>query len=234
MKNPLQNLASLARHNMRIIFGGKFFYFVLAASVFFLVFGAVIAFNESEIRQSTIYGLLSLPAILLVFYPSVYGIQNDADQGTLEIIFGIPDYRYRVWLTRFLMILVLTFFLLIPFAGIAHVTLMSFPLFRMTGQLMVLVVFVSTLGFCLSSIVINGNATAVIIVVIGLVFLILGDSMSESKWNILLNPFKEPDTINQIVWMEIIRHNRFFMLLASLVFLLLALLNLQNREKFLR
>ncbi len=61
-----------------------------------------------------IYGLLAFPAILLVFFPSVFGIQSDADQRTLEIIFGIPDYRYKVWLVRYLMILVLVFLLLFP------------------------------------------------------------------------------------------------------------------------
>ncbi|HDR67431.1 MAG TPA: hypothetical protein ENN61_00105 [Bacteroidaceae bacterium] len=231
--NILNNLIKLASYNMRIIFGGRFVYFVLSAFIFFLVFGAILAFNQNEISLSTIYGLLSLPAILLVFYPSVFGIQSDADQGTLEIIFGIPNYRYKVWLVRFVMVLLLTFILLIPFTGIAHYALISVPLFEMTGQLMVLVFFTSTLGFCISTIIKNGNASAVIIVIIGLIFLMLNDTLSESKWNILLNPFKAPGNMNEIVWMEIIRHNRIFMIISGIVFLLLGLLNLQNREKFL-
>jgi len=219
---------------MRIIFGGKFIYFILAAFIFFLVFGIIIALDSGEMHMEDIYGLLAFPAILLVFFPSVFGIQSDADQRTLEIIFGVPDYRYKVWLVRYIMILVLVFFLMFPFAGLAWWALMSFPVLPMILHLMVLVLFASALGFCLSTIVKNGNATAVIMVILGLFFLILSDELYESKWNIFLNPFNTPRDMNDIVWREIIRQNRLIMGIGSLVLLLLGLLNLQQREKFLR
>lgn len=227
------NLTSLARYNMRIIFGGKFVYFILAAFIFFLIFGTIMAF-QTDIGIEDIYGILAFPAILLVFYPTAYGIQNDADQRTLEIIFGIPDYRFKVWLLRFIMVLFVAFVLLFPFAGITYYTLLSFPVFKMVIQLMALVLFTSTLGFALSTLVKNGNAAAVIMVILGLAFLILDDSMARSKWNVFLNPFLTAGSLNDIVWQEIIRQNRIFMIITSLVFLLLGLLNLQNREKFLR
>jgi len=234
VKNTLRNILSLARYNMRIVFGGKFVYFVLAAFLFYLVIGTISAFDETNYRMNDVYGLLILPAILLVFYPSAFGIQSDADQRTLEIIFGIPDYRYKVWLVRIIMVLIIVFVLLFPFAALAHYILVSIPVFKMVLQLMVLVFFTSTLGFCVSTLTRSGNATAVIMVVFGLVFLILTDSLYWSKWNIFLNPFNNPDHINELVWVETVRQNRIIMLIASLVFLLIGLLNLQQREKFLR
>ena len=229
----IKNTYSLARYNMRIIFGGKFIYFILAAFIFFLVFGIILALDSGDIEMEDVYSLLAFPAILLVFFPSVFGIQSDADQQTLEIIFGIPDYRYKVWLVRYLMILLLVFLLLFPFAGLAYYALISFPVLRMILHLMVLVVFVSSLGFSLSTMVRNGNATAVIMVVIGLALLILADALEGSKWNIFLNPFNIPRNINEIVWQETIRQNRIIMGIGSLVLILLGLLNLQRREKFL-
>ena len=233
-RSTIQNTISLARYNMKIIFGGKFVYFILAAFIFFLVFGTISALESSDMSIDEVYSLLGFPAILLVFFPSVFGIQSDADQRTLEIIFGIPDYRYKVWLVRYLMILVLVFFLLFPFAGLAYYALLSFPVLKMILQLMVLVFFVSALGFSLSTIVRNGNATAVIMVILGLFLLILADELDESKWNIFLNPFRTPGDLNEIVWREIIRQNRIIMGIASVVLILLGLLNLQRREKFLR
>lgn len=230
----LHNIYSLSRHNLKIIFGGKFVYFILAALIFFLLFGTITALDSNVMELSDVYGLIAFPAILLVFYPVVFGIQGDADQRTLEIIFGIPDYRYKVWLVRYVMILLLVFALLFPFTALAHWALVSTPIIRMILQLMVLVVFVSALGFCISTIVKNGNASAVIMVILGLVFLILSDELDESKWNIFLNPFNTPGNINEIVWQETIRQNRIIMGISSLVLLLLGLLNLQNREKFLR
>jgi hypothetical protein len=190
--------------------------------------------DSSELEISDVYGLIAFPAILLVFYPSVFGIQSDADQRTLEIIFGIPDYRYKVWLFRYAMILVLVFVLLIPFSMLAHWALISFPVIRMILQLMVLVFFISALGFCVSTIVKNGNATAVIMVIFGLLFLILSDELDYSKWNLFLNPFDNPYQINDIVWRETIRQNRIIMGITAIVLLMLGLLNLQQREKFLK
>ena len=233
-RSIIRNTYSLARYNMKIIFGGKFIYFILAAFIFFLVFGTIMALDTNEMQMEDIYGILAFPAILLVFFPSVFGIQSDADQRTLEIIFGIPDYRYKVWLVRYIMILLLVFVLLFPFAGLAWYALMSFPVLPMILHLMVLVLFTSALGFCLSTILKNGNATAVIMVILGLFFLILADELDESKWNMFLNPFSTPRNLNDIVWKEIIRQNRLIMGISSLVLLLLGLLNLQQREKFLR
>jgi ABC-type uncharacterized transport system permease subunit len=71
-------------------------------------------------------------------------------------------------------------------------------------------------------------------VVLGLVFLILSDELEYSKWNIFLNPFRTPDSVNEFVWNETIRQNRIIMAISSIVLLLLGLFNLQNREKFLR
>jgi len=219
---------------MKIIFGGKFIYFVLAAFIFFLVFGTIMALDGGNLDMEEVYGLLAFPAILLIFFPSVFGIQSDADQRTLEIIFGIPDYRYKVWLVRYIMILLLAFLLLFPFAGLAYYALLSFPIVKMILHLMVLVFFISALAFCLSTLVRNGNATAVILVIIGLALLILAEPLYESKWNIFLNPFRIPRDLNEIVWREIIRQNRIFMGIGSVVLILLGLLNLQRREKFLR
>ena len=233
-RSTIQNTISLARYNMKIIFGGKFVYFILAAFIFFLVFGIILALEGGDMLMEDIYGLLGFPAILLVFFPSVFGIQSDADQRTLEIIFGIPDYRYKVWLIRYLMILVLAFLLLFPFAGLAYYALISFPIMKMILHLMVLVLFVSALAFCISTIVRNGNATAVIMVLIGLALLILTDEIYESKWNMFLNPFNTHRNLNEIIWEETVRQNRIIMGIGSLVFILLGLLNLQRREKFLR
>jgi hypothetical protein len=234
LRSSIQNTISLARYNMKIIFGGKFVYFILAAFIFFLVFGIIIALEENNMSIDEVYGLLGFPAILLVFFPSVFGIQSDADQRTLEIIFGIPDYRYKVWLVRYLMILLLVFMLLFPFAGLAYYALISFPILKMVLQLMVLVIFISSMGFCISTLVRNGNATAVIMVILGLALLILADELDESKWNVFLNPFDMPRNLNAIVWQEIIRQNRIIMGIGSVVLILIGLLNLQQREKFLR
>jgi hypothetical protein len=232
--NEFDNLLKLVRYNLRIIFGGRFILFVFAAFAFFILFGTTMALNAQSVEMENIYNLLTFPAILLVFYPTVFGIQRDADLRTLEIIFGIPNYRFKVWFLRLLLVFVISFCLLFPFALLAHLLLISIPIFTMVSQLTVLLIFVGTFGFCLSTIIKNGNGTAVVLIVAGLILMVISESIQKSMWNVFLNPYDIPSDMNEILWREIIYKNRIFLFSASVFFILTGLLNLQQREKFIR
>ena len=73
INSSLRNLYNLSRYNMKIIFGGKFIYFILAALVVFLLFGTIIAFDSHEMNIDEIYGLIAFPGILLL--PSRMNLQ---------------------------------------------------------------------------------------------------------------------------------------------------------------
>ena len=102
MKDWLINQAIMIRYNLKIIFAGRFIWFLLAAFAFFLFFAIQTVMNRGILSEGIVYNLLIFPGILLIFYPSVFGIQNDDDSRMLEILFGIPNYRYKVWLVRLL------------------------------------------------------------------------------------------------------------------------------------
>ena len=82
-----------------------------------------------------------VPCVLLVFYPAVFGIQNDEDSRILEILFGIPDYKYKVWGVRLLMIYVAIFVILIVFSWLATLLLYPVNLLEMSAQLMFPILF---------------------------------------------------------------------------------------------
>ena len=78
LKNSLDLAARMSRYNIKIVFANKFVYFLLAAFVFFLGITAIIFFSsDSDPDASDVYNLLLFPGILLVFYPTAFGIQND-------------------------------------------------------------------------------------------------------------------------------------------------------------
>ena len=132
------------------------------------------------------------PCLLLIFYPAVFGIQNDEDSRILEILFGIPDYRYKVWGVRLLMIYVVIFAILIVFSYIAILLLYPINPFEMSLQLMFPVLFFGNLTFMFSTITRSGNGTAVLMIIIGIVLMFFSNmnSIERSFWNILLNPFR--------------------------------------------
>ena len=174
------------------------------------------------------------PCVLLVFYPAVFGIQNDEDSRILEILFGIPDYKYKVWGVRLLMIYVAVFVILVVFSWLA--TLLLYPVnpLEMSAQLMFPILFFGNLAFMFSTITRSGNGTAVLMIIIGIALLIFSNTplIERSFWNILLNPFSIPHNFLPVIWEGIIIKSRIFLLAASIIWMLIGLLNLQKREKF--
>ena len=216
----------MVRYNLKIIFAGKFVWFLLAAFVFFAFFMFQMAWDRVEINEESIYYLLFFPCMLLIFYPVVFGIQNDEDSRMLEIIFGIPDYRYKVWGVRMLMVYVADYVILLLFALLARWLLYPVPVFEMAAQLLFPMLFFGNLAFLFSTLTRSGNATAVIMIVLGLLFFIFMNAVD------LINPFSRPREMHPLVWQSTILKSRLFLTVGGIVFLLAGLLNLRRREKF--
>ncbi len=232
----LYNIADLVyrmiSYNLKIIFANKFYWF-LAGSLFFYLGISVIYVLENEVsRASDLYEVFIISGLLLVFYPSVFGIQNDQDARTLEILFGIPDYRYKVWLIRIFMIFLMAFVIMIFFTWLSSLIIVDFQFLRMSLQVMVPVLFLGMMAFMLSTVIRNGNGTAVVMIIFAFFFLILSDPLRKSQWNIFLNPFNTPYDVNETTWAIITLRNRIIQISATLLCLLSALYFLQKREKF--
>jgi hypothetical protein len=222
----------MIRYNFRIIFGGRFIWFLLAAFTFFVFIHVTNALNGKNFDEKYIYDCLLFTTILLIFYPMAFGIQNDVDAGILEILFGIPDYRYKVWLVRIILIFALVALILTGFTALSHFLLTPVNVLEMTAQVMFPVFFIGSMAFMLSTIIKNGNGTAVVMVIFGVLAFIFSESISRSMWNIFLNPFNIGQNTNVMIWEGIVNQNRVFLVVGGLVFILYGLFNLQKREKF--
>ena len=232
IKNELIIATRMVRYNLKIIFANKFIWFLISAFAFFAFISIQSVLNGENIVDGTIYNLLIFPGILLIFYPSAFGIQNDDDSRMLEILFGIPNYRYKVWLVRLIMIYVLIFIIINLFAAVASVLLFKVNIFEMSYQLMYPIVFMGSMAFMFSTLIKNGNGTAVVMVLLGVALIILSEAVERTQWNVFLNPFEIPENMNQVIWQGIISKNRIFLGVGMVVFILYGLFNLQKREKF--
>lgn len=234
LKQIIYLVPKLVKYNMKIIFAGKFFWFLLAAFAIFGFFMFQNAWNRNEASEAAIYSMLMFPSLLLVFYPTVFGVQNDEDSRILEILFGIPNYKYKVWGIRLLMIYLIVFVILLVFSYAG--TLLLYPVneLEMTVQLMFIVLFFGNLAFMFSTITRSGNGTAVIVIILGIVLLFITsmDELGNSFWNIFLNPFAVPRNFHPFIWEGVVIKSRIFLFIGSIVWLLIGFLNLQKREKF--
>jgi len=219
-------------YNLRIIFANKFIWFLAGAVAFYLGLSVIYVLSNDVSRMKDLYGVFLFSGILLVFYPAVFGIQNDQDARTIEILFGIPDYRYKVWLVRIILIFVIATLIMLLFTFLSNILIIKFNFLEVTVQVMMPVIFLGMMAFMLSTVIRNGNGTAVVMMIFGLFFLILQDPLRKSQWNVFLNPFNPAYDVNETTWALITLKNRIILFTGSIIFLLAALLNLQKREKF--
>lgn len=207
-------------------------YFIFSAIGFYILTVGLNMLSNSEITTGTGYGMLLVPSILSIFYPTCFGIQNDQDSKIIEIIFGIPNYRYKIWLFRLLIAYVVCFALTLLLAAVTNWLVVDVPPFKLALQVMVPVLFMGLLCFMLSTIIRNDNGTAVMIIIIGLLLFFIHGALGANKWNVFLNPFDMPLDKNPQIFYDTVFENRLIVLLAAFVFLLVGLSKTQNREKF--
>ncbi len=232
LKNSWDIALKLFRYNIKIIFANKFIFFLIAAVFFFLFVTTINLFSDSNPTEGTVYYLLIFPGLLLIFYPMVFGIQNDVDNRMIEILFGIPNYRYKVWLVRMVLIYIVVSVILLGLSLLSAFALVSVPILEMVYHLMFPIFFLGSLAFMFSTLIRNGYGTAVVMVIIGLAFWISSGILENSKWNIFLNPFRIPSDMNEAIWIDITLNNRIFLAVGMVLTILYGLLNLQKREKF--
>ncbi|MFC1694294.1 hypothetical protein ACFL1R_12410 [Candidatus Latescibacterota bacterium] len=233
--NSIIVVCRFIQYNLKIIFAGKFIYFLMAALGIFLFVTALNVLNaDSNPTEGTVYWLLLVPGILLIFYPITFGIQNDVDTRMIEILFGIPNYRYKVWLIRLVLIFLVTFVILSLLCIMSSLALTTVSLYSMLTHLMAPVIFLGCTAFMVSTFVRNGSGTAVVMIIFGMTFWMARNFFNEhKKWDLFLNPYVIPENVNEVLWAEIVLNNRMYLLAGIIAALLTGLLNLQNREKFL-
>lgn len=219
-------------YNLRIIFANKFIWFLTGSVIFYLGLSILYVVKNDVSKMNDLYFVYLFSGVLLVFYPSVFGVQNDQDARTIEILFGIPNYRYKVWLVRIILIFIITFLIMLVFTFLSSVLIVKFRFVDVTSAVMVPVLFLGVMAFMLSTVIRSGNGTAVVMIIFGMFFMILSDALSKSQWNIFLNPYELPYDVNERTWAIIMLKNRIIMVTGSVLFLLVALFNLQKREKF--
>ena len=207
-------------------------WFLLAAFIFYLIFMSVSVYQGSEINEELSYKVSMFPALLLIFYPATFGIQNDYDQRILEILFGIPNYRYKIWLVRMVLVYVATFLMMVIFSIFSYYLLYANNPFEMAFQIMFPVVFLGNVAFWLSTVIRNGSGTAIVMIVLGIGIYFLSLTIANTSWDIFINPFRMDENMNVIIWERILLKNRIYLVIGAVVTLLLGLLNLQKRERF--
>jgi len=231
-KNIINIITKIFRYNLKIMFANWFIIFLLIAIAIFLIWTILTVVNsESNPTEGSVYTLLFFTGVLLIAYPTIFGIQNDVDTRMIEILFGIPNYRYKVWLIRIAIIYFVVFGMLLILGFFSSISMVTFPLFYMVFQLMFPIFFLGCLAFMFSTIIRDAIGTAVVMIII-IVFFLLINEVLPPQFRLFINPFTVPSDVNEAIWAEATLNNRIYLFVGTIIAILFGLLNLQKREKF--
>lgn len=231
----LINVLEIVKYNLKIIFGGKFFWFLGISLLIYMAFMFQYAYSGEKMDEGGVFSMMIIPVFLIIFYPTAYGIQNDADNKMLEIIFGIPNYRYKVWGVRLFMIFVTLLVMIFIFSLLTGIFLYPVDVFTLTFHVFSPMFFMGCLSFMLSTLTKSGNATALLLILcMILLFLILGNMLSQSEWNVFLNPLEDHSKIHPVSWNLIVIKNKIYLTVGAFAEIMIGFFNLQKRESFVR
>ena len=127
---------------------------------------------------------------------------------------------------------VATFLMMVIFSIFSYYLLSANDPFEMAFQIMFPVVFLGNVAFWLSTVIRNGSGTAIVMIVLGIGIYFLSLTIANTSWDIFINPFRMDENMNVIIWERILLKNRIYLVIGSVITLLLGLLNLQKRERF--
>ena len=223
----------MVRYNLKIIFGNRFIYFFLAAIALMLFIIGINLFQGEMVREAGVYSTMLLGGAMLIFYPAAFGVQNDKDGRTMEIIFGIPDYRFRVWFMRLILVYAISMLFLFFVAILLRYVFVDFQIIGMLVQVFIPLAFLGFLTFMLSTVLRSGNATAAVVIILSILLLIFSENIQDSMWNVFFNPYSNNTEMSEMARKSVTTKNRIFLISGALVFLLSGLANLQKREKLL-
>ncbi len=228
-----QSTIAFLRYNASCTFAGRFVYFLLLAVAIFLAVVVIYVLDEeAPPTAEAVYYFLAVPGVLLVFYPSAWSIQNDADSRMLETLFGIPDHRYKVWLARLVTMYLAIGILMGGLAFFSRMMLADFSVGWMLYHSMFPVIFIGGVGFLSAAMTRSGTGTAVVLVIVIMGFWIAAEPLEASRWNLFFNPFVRADAFEEVLRREAMVYNRIYILVASALTIMMGLLLLQRREKY--
>ncbi len=231
--NGLKNIFKLAQYNFKILFGGRYIIFIILALLLFVfqVFNA--AYYGASLSESVVFENLIYPSMLLIFYPATYGIQKDSECKILEIFFCIPNYMYKVWLLRLVFVIIACLLDIMLFGLLSHLLLCPVDILLMTYHVMFIVLLFGSMALFLSTVIKSGNGVAVVLIGIFGLLISLGESYSNTMWDIMLNPYVELDSIHPDIWAKRVSNSRILLGTCSIGLILMSLNNLRMRERML-
>ncbi len=218
----------------KILFGGKFFYFLFAAAVFI---GIVIFVNYADEEESpltlaqSLIVLMMLPMSVLAVYLSMIIIPQEKEMRTIETLFSMPGSRYRIWLVKIAVMFVFLSIFLVLFESLTFFLVTDLDFFETFWHVMPSVYFLSGLTFYFSVKTKSSNAAGMLTGLVVFFIVIFADPLHRTPYFLYLNPYDKPRAIDPSLWSKYVFQNHIGLFAIGTLFFYFGLNKLLQRER---
>jgi ABC-type transport system involved in multi-copper enzyme maturation permease subunit len=219
---------------LRVITGNRLMLLVLGQLAWLAGLAIWQHFRDEPWNPVSFYNrTVLMPSLLPAIALGMNAVMGERDNRHLEMTFASPGGRYQAWAFRLCALAML---------GLMSCTLLAFGTWAVTGQgfppvqaalhALVPVLFVTSLAVCLS-LLFNGAASGGLVVA-ALAILsgtILHHVEPARRFDLFLNPFDPPASLDALAWFRIVVANRCILLVGTGLATWGALDLLQRRER---
>ncbi|MCP4723650.1 MAG: hypothetical protein GY863_01365 [bacterium] len=230
----LSNTMFLIGQTRRILFSGKFIYFIGFAILYEIFLIVIMNFTDAGAMPVDVafYMMNMVPMLILAVYLSMMLVSYEKENNTIETMFSIPGSPYKVWLYKLLVMYTLMFFIQIILVLTIYFFVADFYFPAMLIHAYIPVILVSNLTFYFSTKFRSGYAAGLITLIICFIIFMIAEPLYENVWFLYLSPYAKPDELNIELWNTRLLYNKLGVSFTSILFMYLGLKRLLVREPF--
>ncbi len=234
-KSKISVVLLYTRMNLRVVFGRKALYCLAAAAVYFAIFYAVLAnTGESITVVEALAWLVWLPATIFTVLFSMETISQEQDAGVLEAFFTVSVSPYRLWIIKFVTLLLGVCMLALALIALTDQFVLDLPVALTLVYVFPPLLFFAGLTMLFSAMFKSANAAGLCAVAILAFVMITSEGLSTTVVYPFLNPFDRPMGAEPFIWVRRVVYNKIAYTLLGCVWFWRALRWLDRRERLLK
>ncbi len=223
------------RMNLRAIFGFKALFFVAGTALYFAIFCVVVAKTDVGLTlNQAMAWLLWMPSTLFAVFFSMEVISREREAGVLETFFTVSVSVYRLWIVRFVTLMICVVLLALALVVAAERYVVEIPILLTLVYVLPPLIFFAGLTVFFSAVFKSGNAAGICVAAILGLVLLMAEGLSSTVVYPYLNPLVRPDYTEPFIWIRTVVYNKIAYTLLGGLWFWQALRWLDRRERLLR
>jgi ABC-type transport system involved in multi-copper enzyme maturation permease subunit len=221
------------KFNYRIVFGRKVWFFVAGVLIYFAAACIVLNRMEASTLEDALLWLAWLPTTVVTAFLSMDLVENERNSGVLETLFTTSVSRHRVWLIKFVVLMLFSCLLGLLMIVVTYLFAVDLPILLTWIYTVPQLVFIASWTVLFSVIFKSGNIAGLWTAAFLLFEMLIRRAGAHRVTYLFHNPFDKPVDIEPFIWARTVFYNKVFYAAFGCVCFWIALWLIDRRERLL-